>query len=60
MKTRLEVEDMLSYVELDPELKDTFYRGLLIMALEWVLDEGISTSEGLETWVFNFYAEDER
>ncbi len=55
MKTPEQIRYMIQYVEraLQPgELEDS--RGMLIMALEWALNEGISTSLGLWEWLEEF------
>lgn len=48
MKLRSEIVRMQCRVEREAPLED---RMTLLMALEWVLDQSISTSIGLEDWL---------
>jgi hypothetical protein len=50
MQSRNKVEAMLERVADSPTLR-TAPRHHLIMALEWVLDAGVSTSHDLESWL---------
>lgn len=49
MKFRYEINAMLKRIE--SEVKPGEMRMALIMALEWIAGDGISTSLGLEDWL---------
>lgn len=48
LKSKAVIQKMLSHIEAEAPMES---RGFLIMALEWVLEAPVSTSQDLETYI---------